>query len=151
MKSIMKVLFIGFLAPLSACVNAYVEPVMLSEPVRLYAQVENQNEFNATIFAYWNGIWDEIGRVESGRTIVLPFRWNRTQVRFVIVLEGNDERTGAGTEDYRRVASAADAQESIPCHLSAPNDVEPELTLMLVVNPELVKNRGGSRCHGRPR
>ncbi|MDH5804125.1 MAG: hypothetical protein OEZ54_03000 [Gemmatimonadota bacterium] len=38
-----------------------------------------------------------------------------------------------------------------PVMLSAPNDVEPELTLMLVVNPELVKNRGGSRCHGRPR
>ena len=148
----MKWLYIGSAAMVLACGgNPAPEPVAdaAEDDVTLFAQVENRNEFDADIFAYRSGRWTRLGVVRAGATTVLPFRWDRPEVQFVIELLGNDAITNWRPEDDGRKTFAADAFGSVPCHLTSAQEAEPGLTVTLVVPPELERNAGGSRCQRR--
>lgn len=125
------------------------DPAPDAGPTRLFAQVENQNEFTAHVFAYRTGRWTELGFVEPGQTKLFPFEWDRPEVRFVIELVGNDAVTDLGPEQDARKTFAADVRGTVPCHLTASNRIEPNLVLVLDVQPELRLNAGGSRCEPR--
>jgi hypothetical protein len=120
-----------------------------AQPMVVYANVENQNEFPAVIFAYRGGQWTQLGLVEPGRTKILPFTWNRPEVRFVIELVGNDDIAGLSPEDDGRKVFAGDVHGSVPCHLTGPSAVEHNLSLILIVEPDIKRNAGGSRCQPR--
>jgi hypothetical protein len=115
----------------------------------VFVSVENQNDFDAIIYTYGGGRWTRLGQVETGSTLVLPFSWDRPEVRFVIELVGNDEITSRQPEGDARRTFAADVHGTVPCHLTAPIAVESGLTLALTVVPELSRNAGGSRCQPR--
>ncbi|MCH7474389.1 MAG: hypothetical protein IIA27_06925 [Gemmatimonadetes bacterium] len=115
----------------------------------VFVSVENQSEFDAMIYAYWSGNWTRIGLVEADGTRLLPFAWGRKEVRFVIELLGNDEITDLAPDVDGRKTFAADVFGNVPCHLTARNEVEPNIILVLVVGKELRRNAGGSRCQPR--
>ena len=115
----------------------------------LFASVENQNEFDAMIYAYRGGRWTRVGLVEPNSTRLLPFRWDQSDVRFVIELLGNDDVTDRAPDEDARKVFAADVRGSAPCHLTGRMRVEPDLILVLVVGPEVDRNAGRSRCQPR--
>ena len=124
-------------------------PEPAAGPMNVSALVENQNEFDAVIYAYRSGRWTRLGDVMAGGTRRLPFTWDRPEVRFVIELLHNDVRTDVAADEDMRKTFAADVHGTIPCHLTATTAVEPNLTLMLMVKPALAKNQGGGRCQRR--
>ncbi len=115
----------------------------------VFASVENQNEFDAMIYAYRSGNWTRIGLVEANSTRLLPFTWERKEVRFVIELLGNDEITDLAPDVDARKTFAADVFGTAPCHLTGRNEVEPDIVHVLVVGSDLRRNAGGSRCQPR--
>ncbi|MCH8936780.1 MAG: hypothetical protein IIB90_13730 [Gemmatimonadetes bacterium] len=115
----------------------------------VFVSVENQSVFDAMIYAYRSGNWTRIGLVEAESTRLLPFEWERKEVRFVIELLGNDEITDFAPEVDARKTFAADGFGNVPCHLTARNEVEPDIILVLVVGKGLRRNAGGSRCQPR--
>jgi len=115
----------------------------------VFANVENQSEFDAMIYAYRSGNWTPIGLVEADSTRLLRFAWERTEVRFVIELRDNDDTTDRDPETDARKIFAADVFGNVPCHLTGRNEVEPDVVLVLVVGKDLQRNAGGSRCQPR--
>ena len=115
----------------------------------VFVSVENQSEFDAMIYAYWSGNWTRIGLVEADGTRLLPFEWGRKEVRFVIELLGDEGITDFAPEVDARKTFAADGFGNVPCHLTARNEVEPDIILVLVVGKGLGRNAGGSRCQPR--
>ena len=139
-------LFIGACGG-SAPANPGVVPSNV--PTAVFASVENQNVFDAMIYAYRSGNWTRIGLVEANSTRLLSFAWERKEVRFVIELLGNDEITDLAPDVDARKIFAADVFGNVPCHLTGRNDIEPEIILVLVVSKDLRRNAGGSRCQPR--
>ena len=127
------------------------DAVPSNAPMAVFASVENQNVFDAMIYAYRSGNWTRIGLVEAGSTRLLPFEWERKEVRFVIELLGDEGITDFAPEVDARKTFAADGFGNVPCHLTARNEVEPDIILVLVVGKELLRNAGGSRCQPRRR
>lgn len=115
----------------------------------VFASVENQNEFDAMIYTYRSGNWTRIGLVEANSTRLLPFAWERKEVRFVIELLGNDEITDLAPDVDARKVFAADVFGNVPCHLTGRNEVEPDIILVLVIGKDLRRSAGGSRCQPR--
>ncbi len=118
-------------------------------PMNVSALVENQNDFNAVIYAYRSGRWTRLGVVVAGGTRRLRFTWDKPEIRFVIELLDNDAVTDVTPDEDMRKTFAADVHGTIPCHLTPTTAVEPDLTLMLTVQPALAKNRGRGRCQRR--
>lgn len=115
----------------------------------LSAQVTNQNDYAAVIYAYYHGRWTRLGLVVAGGSRELRFPWDRPEIRFVIELLGNDEVTDTPPEEDMRKTFAADVHGTVACHLTPTTAVEPNLTLMLTVEASLAKNRGRGRCQRR--
>lgn len=118
-------------------------------PMAVFASVENQNDFDAMIYTYRSGNWARIGLVEANSTRLLPFAWERKEVRFVIELLGNDDITDLAPDVDARKVFAADVFGNVPCHLTGRNQVEPDIILVLVIGKDLRRNAGGSRCQRR--
>lgn len=125
------------------------DAVPSNAPMVVITSVENQNEFDAMIYAYWSGKWTHIGLVEAYSTRLLPFAWERKEVRFVIELLGNEDITDLAPDVDARKVFAADVFGNVPCHLSGRNEVERDIILILVVGKDLRRNAGGSRCQPR--
>ncbi len=125
------------------------DAVPSNAPMAIFASVENQNEFDAMIYTYRSGNWTRIGLVEANSTRLLPFAWERNEVRFVIELLGNDDITDLAPDVDARKVFAADVFGNVPCHLTGRNEVEPDIILVLVVVKELRRSAGGSRCQPR--
>lgn len=117
------------------------------EGVPLSVRVENQNDFSAEIFAYRNRQRTRLGIVESGRTLILPFTWNASDLQFIIDLIGAEGSMSALPEPERRNAFAADAAgDTVPCILTERYDVEANLMLNLTIPTGLEREPGRSRC-----
>ncbi len=138
-----------FIGACGGSAPANPDPVPSNAPMAVFASVENQNEFDVMIYAYRSGNWTRIGLVEAESTRLLPFAWERKEVRFVIELLGNDDITDLPPEEDARKTFAADVFGNVPCHLTARNEVEPGIVLVLVVGKELRRHAGGSRCQPR--
>jgi hypothetical protein len=117
--------------------------------MNLSVEVDNQNDFAAVLYAYRSGRWTRLGLVVAGGSRRLRFTWDRPEVRFVIELLNNDDVTDTPPEEDMRKTFAADVHGTIACHLTPTVAVEPNLTLMLTVEPALAKNRGRGRCQRR--
>ncbi len=138
-----------FIAACGGSARANPDAVPSNAPVAVFASVENQNGFDAMIYTYRSGDWTRIGLVEANSTRLLPFAWNRKEVRFVIELLGNDDITDRAPDEDARKVFAADVFGNVPCHLTGRNEVEPDIILVLVVGKELQRNAGRSRCQPR--
>ncbi len=138
-----------FIGACGGSAPANPDAVPSNAPMAVFASVENQNEFDAMIYTYRGGNWTRIGLVETNSTRLLPFTWERDEVRFVIELLGNDEITDLAPDQDARKTFAADVFGNVPCHLTGRNEVEPDIILVLVVPTELQRNAGGSRCQRR--
>ncbi len=138
-----------FIGACGGSAPANSDAVPSNAPMVVFANVENQSEFDAMIYAYRSGNWTAIGLVEADSTRLLRFAWERTEVRFVIELLGNEDITDLAPDVDARKTFAADVFGNVPCHLSGRNDVKPDIILVLVVGKELQRNRGGSRCQPR--
>ena len=138
-----------FIGACGGSAPASPDAVPSNVPMAVFASVENQNEFDAMIYAYRSGNWTRIGLVEANSTRLLPFRWSQREVRFVIELLGNDEITDLAPDMDARKVFAADVFGNVPCHLTGRNEVEPDIILVLVIGEELQRNAGGSRCQPR--
>ena len=138
-----------FIGACGGSAPANPDAVPSNAPMAVFASVENQNEFDAMIYAYRSGNWTRIGLVEANSTRLLSFAWERNEVRFVIELLGNDEITDRAPEVDARKTFAADVFGNVPCHLTGRNEVEPDIILVLVVSQDLRRNAGGSRCQPR--
>ena len=138
-----------FIGACGGSAPANSDAVPSNAPMVVFANVENQSEFDAMIYAYRSGNWTPIGLVEAGGTRLFPFTWERREVRFVIELVDNDETTDRDPEWDARKIFAADVFGNVPCHLTGRNVVEPDIVLVLVVGKDLQRNAGGSRCQPR--
>ncbi len=140
-----------FIGACGGSAPANPDAVPSNAPMVVFVSVENQNEFDTMIYTYRSGTWTRIGLVEADSTRLLPFAWERKEVRFVIELLGNDEITDRAPDVDARKTFAADVFGNVPCHLTGRNEVEPDIVLVLVVGKELQRNAGGSRCQPRSR
>jgi len=140
-----------FIGACGGSAPATPDAVPSNTPMTVFANVENQSEFDAMIYAYRSGKWTRIGLVEADSTRLLQFTWDRKEVRFVIELIGNNETTDLEANVDARKTFAADVFGNVPCHLTAPNEIEPNIILVLVVGRDLQRNAGGSRCQPRDR
>ena len=138
-----------FIGACGGSAPANSDAVPSNTPMVVFANVENQSEFDAMIYAYRSGNWTPIGLVEADSTRLLRFAWERTEVRFVIELRDNDDTTDRDPETDARKIFAADVFGNVPCHLTGRNQVEPDIILVLVIGKDLRRNAGGSRCQRR--
>ena len=138
-----------FIGACGGSAPANPDAVPSNAPMVVFANVENQSDFDAMIYAYWSGNWTPIGLVEAGGTRLWPFTWERKEVRFVIELVGNDRTTDLEPDADARKTFSAVVFGNVPCHLTGRNAVEPDIVLVLVVGKDLQRNAGGSRCQPR--
>lgn len=96
MNRIPFITFLAATAVLAACGAARSpastpEPGTTLEQNELTVEVENQNFYDATIYAYDGGHRQRLGRVVGKTTESFTFRWSKQQLRMII------DFTGAGS------------------------------------------------------
>lgn len=123
--------------------NAAPDPAVPAQHVGV--QVTNQSDYSVEIFAYRNRLRTPLGMVASGKTEVLPFDWDFSTVRFVIDFVGDDYQNHRA-EIEKRNEFAADPEGTVPCIMTAEEDVVPGVLLTLVVPKGLEETSGRSRC-----